>query len=89
MYLICVSLGFSSIGEIEYNLFNSLYKLYLEGIENFEEKYIGLLKSGGSLKYSQLISTFGLDASRPGFWKSGLNVIENLIDELAAVELEG
>lgn len=70
-------------------LVNSLYKLYLEGIENFEEKYIGLLKSGGSLKYSQLISTFGLDASSPGFWKSGLNVIENLIDELAAVELEG
>ena len=51
-------------------------------LENFENKYIDLLKSGGSKKYDELFSPFNLNLSKKSFWKKGLNVIESYIDEL-------
>jgi len=41
-----------------------------------------LLKSGGSKKYDELLKPFNLDLSKKSFWKKGISVIENLIDEL-------
>ena len=49
---------------------------------NFDDKYINLLKSGGSKKYNELFSPFNLNLSKKSFWKKGLNVIESFIDEL-------
>jgi len=63
-------------------LVNSLYGVYEEGLKNFEKKYITLLESGGSQRYRELLKPFNLNPSDPNFWKKGISVIENLIDEL-------
>jgi oligoendopeptidase F len=34
------------------------------------------------------LAPFGLDASDPNFWSMGLKVIEGLIDELEAMDLQ-
>ena len=63
-------------------LVNYLFNTYEKGLTNFDDKYINLLKSGGSKKYDELFSPFNLNLSKKSFWKKGLNVIESFIDEL-------
>ena len=63
-------------------LVNSLFNTYEQGLMNFDDKYINLLKSGGSKKYDELFRPFNLNLSKKSFWKKGLHVIENFIDEL-------
>jgi len=45
-----------------------------------------MLKAGGTKHHSELLKPFGLDASDPAFWQTGLNVISGLIDELEGLE---
>ena len=64
-------------------LVNALYGVYREGgVPDFERKYLDLLRAGGTLRHKELLAPFGLDASDPGFWKRGLDVISGFIDEL-------
>lgn len=63
-------------------LVNSLYQNYLDGMPNFEEKYLQMLQAGGTKWHKQLLQPLGLDASKAAFWQSGLKMIENFIDEL-------
>jgi len=63
-------------------LVNSLYAVYLDGMPDFEAKYINMLKSGGSLRHKELLKPFGLDASKPDFWQKGLNIIDNFISQI-------
>ncbi|MEJ8473087.1 M3 family oligoendopeptidase [Roseibium algae] len=67
-------------------LVNSLYAVYQDAEEGFQEKYFELLKAGGTKHHSELLAPFGLDASDPAFWKKGLSVIEGIIDELESME---
>ncbi len=41
-----------------------------------------MLKAGGSLRHKELLKPFGLDASKPDFWQSGMDVISGYIDQL-------
>ena len=50
--------------------------------DGFAEKYLAMLRAGGSKRHKELLAPFGLDASDPGFWRQGLGVIEGFIDEL-------
>jgi oligoendopeptidase F len=70
-------------------LVNSLYALYQESHPGFVQKYFDLLKAGGTKHHSELLAPFGLDATRPEFWRKGLSVISGLIDELEAMERVG
>ncbi len=64
-------------------LVNALYGVFQEGsVPHFQEKYLELLKAGGTLRHKELLAPFGLDASDPAFWHKGLNVIAGFIDEL-------
>jgi len=63
-------------------LVNSLYACYKNGLENFEGKYLEMLKAGGTLHHKDLLAPFGLDASKPEFWQQGLDVIGGYIDQL-------
>jgi oligoendopeptidase F len=63
-------------------LVNSLYALYEEAHAGFVEKYLDMLKAGGSKHHTELLVPFGLDAGRAEFWQMGLSVIERMIDEL-------
>ena len=63
-------------------LVNSLWQVRQDGSKNFTEKYITLLKAGGTLHHKEALAPFGLDASQPEFWNQGLNAISSLIDKL-------
>jgi oligoendopeptidase F len=65
-------------------LVNALYKTYETAPQGFTDKYLALLESGGSKHHTELLSPFGLSAADPDFWKTGLAVISDLIDELEA-----
>ena len=63
-------------------LVNSLYAIYQDAHQGFAEKYLELLRAGGTLRHRELLAPFGLDAADPGFWSRGLSVIAGFIDEL-------
>jgi oligoendopeptidase F len=63
-------------------LVNSLYAVYQGAAAGFAEKYLDMLKAGGTKRHKELLAPFGLDASDPKFWNQGLSVISGLIDEL-------
>tara|TARA_R110000824_G_scaffold390760_3_gene587536 strand:+ start:17912 stop:19741 length:1830 start_codon:yes stop_codon:yes gene_type:complete len=67
-------------------LVNSLYAVYAQASDGFAERYLDMLKAGGTLRHKELLAPFGLDASDPAFWDKGLSVIRGLIDELEAME---
>lgn len=67
-------------------LVNSLYGVFASGHPGFQEKYLEMLKAGGTKRHKDLLAPFGLDASDPEFWNRGLGVIRGFIDELAATE---
>lgn len=70
-------------------LVNSLYSVHQEGkVEDFPKKYMEMLAKGGSERHQQMLKPFGLDASKPDFWKKGLNVAKNFVDQLEVLTEE-
>jgi oligoendopeptidase F len=63
-------------------LVNSLYAVYQDSAPGFAEKYLEMLRAGGTKRYNELLAPFGLDAADPAFWSKGLGVIGSFIDEL-------
>ena len=60
----------------------TLYQLYKEGFENFEEKYIKFLSQGGSLPpKKQFAELFGLDIEKEDFWEKGINFVREMLNE--------
>ena len=66
-------------------LVNSLYAVYEQASEGFAERYLDMLRAGGTQRHRELLAPFGLDASDPAFWDGGLGVVSGLIDELEAM----
>ena len=71
-------------------LVNALYSVYQSELqvgrgEAFVAKYLEMLNAGGTLRHKELLAPFGLDASDPGFWRRGLDIISGFIDELEAI----
>ncbi len=69
-------------------LVNSLYAVYQNGADGFQETYFDMLRAGGTKHHSELLKPFGLDASDPAFWQKGVSVIEGLIIELEDLEAD-
>ena len=67
-------------------LVNSLYAVYQDAEDGFQERYFDMLKAGGTKHHSELLKPFGLDASDPDFWYKGLSVISGMIDELETLD---
>ncbi len=65
-------------------LVNSLYAVYQDAHPNFVNKYMDMLRSGGTLRHKELLAPFNMDAGDPKFWRRGLNVIKGFIDEIEA-----
>src|SRR6185437_15286058 len=63
-------------------LVNSLYAVYQNASPGFAEKYLDLLRAGGTKRHKELLAPFGLDASDPNFWKRGLDMVSGFIDQL-------
>ena len=66
-------------------LVNSLYAVYQASDDGFVDKYLDMLRAGGSKRHKELLAPFGLDASDPRFWAKGLDVISGFVDELEAM----
>jgi oligoendopeptidase F len=67
-------------------LVNSLYAVYEHASAGFAERYLDMLRAGGTKHHSELLAPFGLDARKPEFWDGGLRVIANLIGELEGLD---
>ncbi len=66
-------------------LVNSLYALYAKTPSGFAEKYLDMLRAGGTKRHKELLAPFGLNAADPAFWRQGLSLVEGFIDELEAL----
>jgi oligoendopeptidase F len=69
----------------------SVYRRYLEEGESFVPRYIELLSAGGSRSPEELGAIVGIDLADPGFWDSGLKLVEDQLvaAEAAAAEVVG
>ena len=66
----------------------SVYRRYEEAGEEFVGSYLDLLRAGGSLPPEELGAIVGVDLTDPGFWSSGLELIERQLDAAEAAAEE-
>ena len=66
----------------------SVYRRYEEQGQGFVESYLDLLRAGGSRPPEELGAIVGVDLSDPGFWSSGLELIERQLDAAEAAARE-
>jgi oligoendopeptidase F len=68
----------------------SAYSRYLEEGKSFVPRYLELLAAGGSRGPEELGAIIGIDLADPGFWDSGLALVEKQLteaEELASARL--
>ncbi len=59
----------------------ALYDSYTNSSNGFADRYIEMLKAGGSDWPENIVGKMGLDITQPDFWSNGLNAIERLIEQ--------
>lgn len=59
----------------------SLYAQYRKEGKAFVPKYLELLSAGGSDKPENLAMKVGIDITKPSFWKGGMHLISEMIDD--------
>jgi oligoendopeptidase F len=62
----------------------SIYKRYIDEGEGFVPSYLELLRAGGSRSPEELGAIVGIDLADPGFWDSGLDLVETQLEEAEA-----
>ncbi len=63
----------------------ALIRRYDEEGEAFVPRYLDLLRSGGSDTPPALLDRVGLDITDPAFWKGGLSLLREMVDEAEAL----
>jgi oligoendopeptidase F len=66
----------------------SVYQRHLEEGGGFAEKYLGLLAAGGSRSPQELGALVGIDLADPGFWDSGLDLVQRQLEAAEAAARE-
>ncbi len=56
--------------------------------DGFEERYVELLSTGGSRPPEELAAIAGIDLADPGFWDTGLDLLERRLGEAEAAAAE-
>lgn len=59
----------------------ALYEEYTRSQNGFSEKYLEMLRAGGSDRPENIVGKLGLDITRPDFWNQGLAAIENMVEQ--------
>jgi oligoendopeptidase F len=62
----------------------SVYRLYTEQGEEIVPAYLEMLSAGGSRSPEELGRIVGVDLTDPGFWDSGLELVEDQLDQAIA-----
>lgn len=60
----------------------ALYQRYLREGEAFVPLYVDLLAKGGSDSPQKLLAPLGIDTSDPNFWKTGLEFLRTMVQEV-------
>jgi oligoendopeptidase F len=63
----------------------SVYGRYLEEGRSFAPRYLELLAAGGSRTPEELAAIVGIDLTDPGFWDSGLRLVEEQLQGAEAL----
>jgi oligoendopeptidase F len=66
----------------------SVYRRYEEEGDGFVPAYLDLLRAGGSRPPEELAAIVGVDLSDPGFWASGLDLVERQLEAAEAAARE-
>jgi oligoendopeptidase F len=66
-------------------LATSVYSRYVAEGPDFAPRYLELLAAGGSRSPEELAAIVGIDLTDPGFWDSGLGLIEDLLSQAEAL----
>ncbi len=66
----------------------SVYRRYEEEGAEFVPRYLELLSAGGSMAPEELAGMVGLDLADPGFWDSGLALVEEQLEAAEAAARE-
>jgi oligoendopeptidase F len=66
----------------------SIYKRYVDEGPAFVPSYLELLRAGGSRSPEELAAMVGIDLADPGFWDSGLALVEAQLEEAEAAAHE-
>jgi oligoendopeptidase F len=64
----------------------TLYRLYKNGFENFEGKYINFLSQGGSIPPKKQLESFGLDLEDESFWQNGIDMVKEMLNEFKSIK---
>ena len=60
----------------------SIYHRYLEQGPEFVDAYLDFLAAGGSTRPDELVKKIGMDITDPGFWDSGLKILDGMVTEI-------
>jgi len=60
----------------------SVYHRYLERGRGFVDEYLEFLAAGGSTRPDELVKQIGMDITDPGFWDSGLKILDGMVAEV-------
>ncbi|MBW3625484.1 MAG: M3 family oligoendopeptidase [Armatimonadetes bacterium] len=74
-----------SFGEL---LVFALYRMYQEQGEGFPDRYLDLLREGGSKSPHELMGQMGIDLRSPEFWRGGMEVLDDLVGRFEALYRE-
>ncbi len=74
-----------SFGEL---LVLALYRIYQEEGDPFVPKYIDLLAAGDSDYPDRLLAQVGVDINDPGFWRKGIDMIEEWVAQAESLARE-
>jgi oligoendopeptidase F len=66
----------------------SLYQQYLAEGEAFKPRFLKILSAGGSNAPARTLDEAGIDIRKAEFWQGGYDVINNLIEQLAAMPVK-
>src|ERR671924_927127 len=66
----------------------SVYRRYEDQGDGFVPAYLDLLRAGGSRPPEELAAIVGVDLSDPGFWASGLDLVERQLEAAEAAARE-
>ncbi len=61
----------------------ALYEKFRSQPDGFAEKYMDVLRAGGSKSPEELTSVMGVDINSQEFWQGGVKLIEKLVDQAA------
>jgi oligoendopeptidase F len=59
----------------------SLYQKYREEGEDFKQVYKEILKAGSSEPPKELLARYGIDITKPEFFRDGLKILEDMVDQ--------